>query len=88
MCRKLFCTLLRENGGERFLILGDEERLFIDETDESGDCARGLLDEADRSVVHGNVRRAARFAEVCGELGGEVECLLARCTAVCPQDDV
>ena len=70
------------------LVFGDKQRFLVDEADEAGSSARGLLDEADGGVVDGDVRGAACLAEVRGDLRREAECLLARLTAARPQDDV
>ena len=56
--------------------------------DEAGDGSRGLFDEADGGVVDGDGRGATCLAEMCRNLCGEVECLLARGLAARAQDDV
>ena len=80
--------VLREYLGELRLVGRDVERLLVREDDEAGLAAGRLLDVADLRVVDGNLRGAARLAEVRGEARGEQDVLFARLCAAILQDDV
>ena len=82
--RRVLCEYRRK----LVLVLGDEQCFFVDEADEAGSSARGLLDEADGGVVDGDVRGAARLAEMCGNLRGEVEGGFIRFLSICAKNDV